>query len=298
MNVAARPIGAAPDLTADEFARIAAIAHRDAGLSIPEGKRSMIGARLTKRLRATGCTSVSQYLDRLATDDGATERRQLINALTTNVSHFFREMHHFDHLAREILPPLIARAKGGGRVRLWSAGCSTGQEPYSVAMTLLDLAPEAPGLDIRILATDIDDEVLSFASSAVYGERHLQGLDDARMRRFFDRSSGPSGPVYTVGDRVRALVRFRQLNLVGHWPISGPFDAILCRNVVIYFDAATQAALWPRFEQLLAPGGYLFLGHSERLAPGAPTSLHSAGVTTYRKAAAPDPNRRQHGKEA
>ena len=274
-----------PDLSRAQFARVAAIARAEAGLCLTEGKRPMISSRLARRLKETGHGDFASYLAFLETGGAQDERRKLVTALTTNVSHFFREAHHFGILETEVLPPLIERARAGGRVRIWSAGCSTGQEPFSIAMIVLSAFPDAGRHDIRILASDIDEAVLDTARRGTYAERLLQDVGDALRRRFFTSE----GDDFTVRDSLRGLVTFRRLNLIGAWPIKGRFDAIFCRNVVIYFDAATQAALWPRFHRLLEPGGVLFVGHSERLDPESAQEFVSAGVTAWRRAADAEP---------
>jgi chemotaxis protein methyltransferase CheR len=273
----------APTLSPAEFARVAAIAHRDAGLCLSEAKCAMISSRLARRLRATGMPDFSTYICFLEGGDGNAERQMLISALTTNVSHFFREKHHFDMLRDTLIPTLSARAKAGGRVRVWSAGCSTGQEPYSIAMTILSAFPDAARHDVRVLATDIDTEVLAAAERGIYSARQLEGIDPEMRRRFIDEVAD-DGDSFKVRKEVRALVTYRPLNLIGPWPVHGPFDVIFCRNVVIYFDAATQAELWPRFHRVLAPDGVVFLGHSERLDPASARDFTSIGVTSYRKA--------------
>jgi chemotaxis protein methyltransferase CheR len=270
-------------LTEAEFARVAAIAHREAGLSLSEGKRAMIASRLGRRLRATGLPDFASYLAHLESDAGHAERDHLISALTTNVTSFFREAHHFHTLETTDLPRLAERARAGGRVRMWSAGCSTGQEPYSLAMCLLRAIPDVGRLDVRVLATDIDTTVLATAARGCYPASQLDSLDPALRRQFFRET--PDG-AFEVAESLRDMIHFRPLNLIGAWPIRGPFDAIFCRNVVIYFDAETQAVLWPRLHAMLAPGGVLFIGHSERLDPESATRLVSDGVTTYRKPAA------------
>jgi chemotaxis protein methyltransferase CheR len=270
----------AAQLSAEEFARIALIAKREAGLSLAIAKKSMISTRIARRLRDTGKPDFGSYLDHLETSEGAGELRMLISALTTNVSHFFREEHHFETLVTEVMPRLAAEARSGRRIRIWSAGCATGQEPYSIAMALLRAFPEAPSWDLRILATDIDEVVLARATAGRYAERQLDGVPPDDRRRFF-RAAG--GDAFDVREDLRALIRFSPLNLIAEWPLRGPFDVIFCRNVVIYFDAPTQAALWPRFHRMLGPDGILFIGHSERLDPASARGFESIGVTSYRK---------------
>jgi len=203
----------------------------------------------------------------------------MLSALTTNVTHFFRELHHFKLLREQVLPPLIMAAREKRRVRLWSAGCSAGQEPYSLAFTLLELCPEAGNLDIRILASDVDPQILQIGEAGVYPEEDTKALP-VSARQLIDVLPGG---VFSIGTKARALVRFGALNLIEDWPVRGPFDIIFCRNVAIYFDRETQSRLWHRFAGLLPDGGHLFIGHSERVAGPAERLLQSIGMTAYRK---------------
>lgn len=273
------PQDAAAILDDAGFRRVIVLAQSAAGLSIPATKRSMVQSRLNRRLRATGIADFGSYLNYVESGAGHAEREQMIQALTTNVSHFFREAHHFDLLRNLLVPDLLRRARAGERIRLWSAGCSTGQEPYSIAMTLLEADPGVSGLDVRILATDIDRTVLGTGIRGAYDARLLDGVPPALRARHF-RAEGDR---YRVAEPLRAMVGFRRLNLIETWPMRGPFDAVFCRNVVIYFSEETRRALWPRFARVLAPGGLLFLGHSERIHDSVETGFRSAGVTTYRK---------------
>lgn len=264
--------------TAKELERIAAIAHAEAGIVIAAGKGSMVQSRLAKRLRALGMTDYATYLDYVATEDGREERQRMISQLTTNVSHFFRENHHFETLRDKVLPTLVARAKAGARVRLWSAGCSNGQEAYSMAMTILAALPDAADRDVRILATDIDPMVVARGRAAEYDAQTLSPVPEDMRRKFVE----PAGAMYRMTAPVRSLVTFRELNLHAQWPMKGRFDAIFCRNVVIYFDPEAQATLWQRFGGALASDGWLFVGHSERVPTGPGTPFETAGITTYR----------------
>jgi chemotaxis protein methyltransferase CheR len=276
------PSEAQPLLSQTEFARIAAIARQEAGLSLSPEKTAMISARIARRLRATGRPGFGDYIAFLQTRAGSDELRMLISALTTNVTHFFREEHHFRLLETELLPRLVPAARAGRRIRIWSAGCATGQEPYSIAIAILRRFPDAAGHDLRILATDIDETVLKSAARGRFSRHQLDGIAPAERRRFF--RDAQDGDV-DADEGLRALVRFRPLNLVGAWPIRGPFDIIFCRNVVIYFDAATQAALWPRFHRVLGKDGVLFIGHSERLDAESARGFVSIGMTSFRKRA-------------
>jgi chemotaxis protein methyltransferase CheR len=268
------------ELTAADFARIGALLREETGIHLPASKATLVYSRLAKRLRALGLKNFRDYCNLIVRDEGAQERQRMFSALTTNVTRFFREEHHFHHLASEALPSLLMAAKRGARVRLWSAGCSTGQEPYSMALTILSEMPDAASFDIKVLATDINPDVIAHGRSGIYLESALQDVPTAIRSRWFVPAS--HGRVQ-VADELRALVAFRELNLTGAWPMHGPFQVIFCRNVVIYFDEETQANVWSRTADILAPGGWLYIGHSERIASQGARGLTSAGVTTYRK---------------
>ncbi len=269
---------------AEDFRRIAAMLHADAGIFLPDSKSTLVYSRLVKRLRLLGMASFRDYCAFLDDASGADERQTMMAALTTNVTRFFREPHHFDHLKTTVLPPLLDTARRGGRVRLWSAACSKGHEPYSMAMTVLSLMPDAADHDVRILATDIDPNVIEEGRAGRYDRAALEGTPPAALTRFFRSEPGGSGdtPMFSANEDMRRLVTFRELNLIGTWPMSGRFDVIFCRNVVIYFDEATQAKVWSRFVDKLAPGGTLCIGHSERLTGPAQNLFTNVGITTYR----------------
>jgi chemotaxis protein methyltransferase CheR len=269
-------------LSTADFNVIARIIHAEAGIALAENKGHLVYSRLAKRLRALGLASFKEYCDLITHDDGAAERQAMIAALTTNVTRFFREPHHFEHLKTVILPPLLQKAKQGGRVRLWSAACSSGQEPYSIGMTVLSLMPDAGRYDVKILASDIDPNMLREGQEAVYPEAAMQSVPPALRAKWFT-NVGPGSA--RAGEELRALVTFRKLNLIGNWPMQGLFHAVFCRNVVIYFNAETQARVWGRIAPLLEPGGALYIGHSERISGIAEQMLRSDGVTTYRSIA-------------
>ncbi|MCC6007138.1 MAG: protein-glutamate O-methyltransferase [Rhodobacteraceae bacterium] len=275
-------------LAEDDFEALAALVHRVSGIALGPAKRGLVVARLARRLRALGMAGFAEYRAHVCSPGGAAEQAHLISALTTNVTRFFREQHHFDVLGQEILPPLITRARAGGRVRLWSAGCSTGEEPYSIALMLHDLCPEAGRLDIRILATDIDAQVLARAATARYDGTALEGIPPALRRAGLEPGAGPAG--FTIAPDVRRLIRFAPLNLIARWPMQDGFDAVFCRNVVIYFDTHTQARLWSRLAARIHAGGALFIGHSERVGPEGAPYFEPAGTTRYRRTAIPAPN--------
>ena len=267
-------------LTAEDFTQIAAMLQAEVGIVLGPGKAMLLYSRLAKRLRMLGLCSFAAYCGVVSAPGGAAERGHMVAAMTTNVTRFFREQHHFDHLRTETLPRLLKAAQNGARVRIWSAACSTGQEPYSIALTILALMPEAVRLDLRILATDIDPNVLARGRAGLYSAEEMAPVPSAMRQRWF-RPAGDG--TFAAIDAVRGMVAFRPLNLVGSWPMRGPFDAVMCRNVVIYFDDATQATIWRRFTPLLRPGGSLYIGHSERLSGPAAMCFDAAGTTVYRR---------------
>lgn len=275
-------------LSTSQFKVIAGLARREAGLVLVEAKAAMIASRLAKRLRARNLADFESYCTFVQSGAGQDELPHMISALTTNVSHFFREPHHFDMLRDKVLPPLLERRDPDAPIRLWSAGCSNGQELYSMAMTVALLSPDAASQGVRILGTDIDIDVLDHARRGVYDGAQISGITPDRLARFFHRRETPHGPAFEVCQTLRDLVRVNHLNLVRSWPIRAKFDVIFCRNVMIYFDEALQSRLWQRFADALRPGGWLFIGHSERIARDSNPKLRSCGLTVYQKAETPD----------
>ncbi len=269
-------------MTSSDFRQIAAMLHADAGIHLPESKATLVYSRLAKRLRTLGLKNFRDYCAIVSEHGGADERQQMLAALTTNVTRFFREPHHFEHLRKEVLPPLAEVAKRGGRVRLWSAACSNGAEPYSIALMVLSVLPSALSYDLKVLATDIDPNMVAEGTRGVYSDGALRPVPADLRLRYFTPARGEEGKTWQAGEALRSLVVFRELNLVGRWPMRGQFDAIFCRNVVIYFEDETQTKLWSRFVPHLAPGGRLYVGHSERLSGPAASLFESEAVTTYR----------------
>ena len=267
-----------------EFSRISGHIHRETGIVISPSKRSMLVSRLSRRLRHLGLRDFAAYADLIGRAEGDAERMELVSAITTNVTSFFREPHHFKALA-DLMPDLAARLQAGGRVRLWSAGCSTGQEPYSLAATILEHMPDAAGRDLRILATDIDPKVITEARRGQYSQRAIGDNPSPLLTRVLRKSDTPGE--YVVADTLRALIRFEVLNLLEPWPFQGEFDVIFCRNVVIYFDRDTRIRLWSRFADRIPAGGMLFLGHSERMDTQIDALFTSAGLTQYKRTALP-----------
>lgn len=275
--------GGKATLDAATFDRIAALAYSEAGLSMSPTKSAMVHTRLARRLRALRLNSYDAYCSLIESEAGRDERREMISALTTNVSHFFREQHHFDLLRDRVVPQIKQKLESGGRARLWSAGCSNGQEPYSIAIVLSEAGLAAEKHDVRILASDIDPKVVRTALRGVYPTHMQSGLDDSHRAAHFDPAPQDGKDALVAKQHLRDLIAFRELNLLKDWPMRGRFDAVFCRNVVIYFDAETQAGLWGRFAAASEPGGWLFIGHSERVAGPHAAAFENTGMTAYRR---------------
>jgi chemotaxis protein methyltransferase CheR len=269
-------------MTPADFRQIAAMLHADAGIHLPESKATLVYSRLAKRLRALGLKNFRDYCALISERGNVDERQQMLAALTTNVTRFFREPHHFEHLRKEVMPELADVVKKGGRARIWSAACSNGAEPYSIALTALQVLPNANSYDFKILATDIDPNMVAEASAGRYADQALQPVPSDLKLRYFTASRGDEGKMWQANESLRSLITFRELNLIGQWPMRGKFDAIFCRNVVIYFEDDTQAKLWSRFAPMLTPRGRLYIGHSERLSGPASSLFESEAITTYR----------------
>lgn len=268
------------------FEAIAGLVYRECGLQLVAEKSSMIQSRLRHRLKAVGAQSFDAYAALVCSNQGQAERIEMISALTTNVSHFFREKHHFDILENEILPKAINSPKSGRRFRIWSAGCSNGQEPYSIALSALQVNPDISGTDFKILATDIDPKVVRFAAEGRYPSRLTNGIPQHLLSQYFEKPPVQDEDIYIARPQLKSLVVFKELNLLSPWPIGGVFDVIFCRNVVIYFDTAMQNKLWPRFNEVLSNDGRLFLGHSERIPDPVKFGYRNIGPTAYQKATA------------
>jgi len=247
-----------------EFAAFRELVKTHTGIHLSEQKREMVYGRLSRRLRALGLESFREYRELLESGDGE-ELVQFCNAITTNLTAFFREAHHFQYLREQLLGPRAADARSSRRLRIWSAGCSTGEEPYSIAMTVHEALPDARRWDIKILATDLDTEVLGRGERGVYEQERVRGLTPARLARFFRPAGNAANAGYATTGELRGLITFRELNLMRVLPMKGPFDAVFCRNVIIYFDKDTQRDLFARIARLQRPGDLLFLGHSESL---------------------------------
>jgi chemotaxis protein methyltransferase CheR len=272
------------EFTDRDFNFIRSMVMEETGIALSDHKRELVYGRLAKRLRTLGMGSFADYcrhLERHADD----EMMELVNAITTNLTAFFREPHHFEFMHATALPALVGQRAATRRLRVWSAGCSTGEEAYSLGITLRESLPDVDRWDVKILATDIDSNVLAKGAAGVYPEERIADVADGRARRWFRRGRGAHAGQVRVDDTLRAMVSFKSLNLMHPWPMRGPIDIIFCRNVVIYFDKPTQKVLFERYADLLADDGYLFVGHSESLF-NVTDRFQLIGRTIYRKAKA------------
>ncbi|MCU0946665.1 MAG: protein-glutamate O-methyltransferase CheR [Porphyrobacter sp.] len=267
-----------------DFVRIADMVRAEAGIVLGDQKQMLAYSRLAPLVRASGAQTFGDYLDRLASDPEAAART--IAALTTNHTYFYREPHHFDHFASQVRPMLLARAQHGEAVRLWSAGCSSGEEIWTLLMVLLGedrAAGQAlAGRDIVALASDLADHAIATAIAATYPQTAFAALPQALVRHWCEPVDTPPASLRIVPE-LRAMVRLRQLNLLRPWPFKGLFDVIFCRNVMIYFDVATNAQLVLALARQLRPGGYLYIGHSERVSGPAAELLLPVGPTIYQR---------------
>jgi chemotaxis protein methyltransferase CheR len=264
----------------EDFEALRTLVKEVTGIALSDQKRELVYGRLARRLRALNLRTFREYREVLAANGD--EVVQFCNAITTNLTAFFREPHHFDHLRDEVLKPLAARPPASRRFRIWSAACSTGEEPYTIAMTVLEAMGDTRGWDLRILATDLDSDVLGKASRGVYVEDRLRSLSTERKRRFLAPAPGAREPSFAVTPNLRQLITFKQLNLMHPFPMRGPFDVIVCRNVLIYFDKDTQRDLVARMARLQRPGDLLYLGHSESLFKVS-NDYTLVGRTIYRR---------------
>ena len=265
-----------PRLNQDHFEHIRKMLYRVSRIDLKTGKESLVEARLGKRLRTLGLDSFDAYIHRISQDRSGNELAFMVDALTTNKTSFFREYQHFELLHQQVLPYLKEKSK---KIRIWCAGCSSGEEPYSLGISMREEWPDVDRLDVRILATDISDTALEKARQALYDEDQLGEVPPRLRQKYF----APAQPrSYQVAGPVKDLVQFAALNLMGPWPMRGPFDVIFCRNVMIYFDRPTQEQLVQRFYSLLLPGGYFFISHSESLS-GVKHSFNYVQPAVYRR---------------
>lgn len=267
--------------TDDDFEQVKALVNRHSGIHLPESKSNLVYGRLCRRLRSLQLQSFREYLNYLHEHEDS-ELTEFLNCVTTNQTSFFRENHHFEVLRDRVLPELISVARVRRQLRLWSAGCSTGEEAYSLAMVLREVLSDNTGWNVKVLATDLDTRVLEIARAGEYDMERVRNVAFERLQRFFQCGTGSNLGKVRIGSELRQLITFKQLNLIDTWPMRGPFDVIFCRNVVIYFDLETQSRLFDRFADILGDDGYLFVGHSETLQK-VTNRFELAGQTVYRK---------------
>ncbi len=247
------------ELTLSEFEQIRKIVYDFCGINLHEGKQALVRGRLMKRLRSLQLNNFTEYLDYLENDDSGKEFSQFIDILTTNKTSFFRESSHFEFLEKEIIPKI-----GNRPLKWWSAGCSSGEEPITMAMILKEGVRITSKPPVRILATDLSNEVIQFAKMGVYPKEKLKDIPGILLKRYFKAHPGNKDH-FIADETIKSLITYGRLNLLNKWPMKGPFHIIMCRNVMIYFDKETQRRLVERFYHLLEPGGYLFIGHSESI---------------------------------
>lgn len=258
----ATPLLVSTELSAKEFSYISQLVYRISGIQLPPGKEGLVKTRLSKRIRILGVRGFQEYIHLLENEKNGEEMSLMIDLLTTNKTDFFREMPHFHFLSKIVFPSW----KETKNIRIWSAGCSTGEEPFSYAIHYFEEMKEPTARDLKLLATDLSVRVLSKARNAAYEEDRVQDIPSPILKKYFAPISGMSPLNYKIADKIRNVVSFAQLNLMGDWPMKGPFHLISCRNVMIYFDKPTVERLVNRFSALLSPGGFFFVGHSESLS--------------------------------
>lgn len=271
---------ASPDLDETQFRRVVDLLYKHAGIALSDGKQALVAARLRTRMRACSLPEFGAYLDFVSSERSGNELRRMIDVLTTNKTSFFREEVHFQFLRETIVPELDQNRRS---LRIWSAGCSTGQEAYTIVMVLRETLKQYSTWDFRLLATDLSDRVIEQARQGVYERKALGDVSDQLLRKHFVPIKDSQYDEWQVKPELRKPISYAHLNLMGDWPMSGPFDVIFCRNVMIYFDKPTQEKLVNRFHELLGPGGYLLIGHSESIN-GLDHPYEYIQPATYRKA--------------
>lgn len=275
-----------PDMNEAEFSSIRQLVFENTGISLAASKKELVKRRFTPRLKDLGISSFAAYVKHVKNNQER-EMANFCNAITTNLTSFFRENHHYEFLKDEALPAILRRNELTGRkIRLWSAGCSTGQEAYCLALTLRDSIPAIDRWDAKILASDLDEKCLEEAKSGVYSQHGLEKMSDDLVAKYFTEidevSKYKNGVLLQAKSELKQMIRFNKLNLMNlSWPMRGKFDVIFCRNVFIYFDKDTQLELVKRFSKLQNPGSYLFLGHSETIANPKAATYKLIGKTIY-----------------
>lgn len=252
------------EYTERDFKLVQKLVADHTGINLTDAKKDLVYGRLSKRIRKLDLSSFQEYISYVE-DDHESELINFINAITTNLTSFFRENHHFEYLRNTLIPELIARNEDSRRIRIWSAGCSTGEEPYSIAITVLEALQNYSNWDVKILATDLDTNVVATAKAGIYKDERVTGIDKKKLKRWFLNGSGNNLGKVRVSSELQDIITFKQLNLMTQWPMKDKFDIIFCRNVVIYFDKPTQKVLFERYANILRNNGTLIIGHSETL---------------------------------
>ena len=267
------------EITEKEYTEFCNFIYSACGIKLHQGKREMVKARLGKQIRLKKLSGFNEYFKLVKEDQTGEEVVNLLNVISTNLTYFFRESKHFDYLVEKVVPEV--NRNGGNRVRIWSAGCSTGEEPYTLAMVINEnIDPSIR--DWKILATDLSTKVLGIASQGYYPKERLRGIPGVLQKKYLQKNSRNANDSYQVKDELRKRIHFGRLNLMEPFPVKGPFDIIFCRNVMIYFDRATQEALARRFHGVLRQGGFFFVGHSESLL-GVKHEFKYLGPSIYQK---------------
>jgi chemotaxis protein methyltransferase CheR len=254
------------EFSESDFIKISRLVYEQCGINLHDGKKELVKARLGKRIRAGNFSSFRDYFEYVLQDHSGEEMIQLLDSISTNFTHFFRENQHFEFLKQEVLTAKKTRAGGSKRLRIWSAGCSTGEEPYTIAITLLETMPPGSGWDMKILATDLSTKVLATAQAGVYLREKVQNLPLDLIRKYFLRGENRWQNYVKIKPQAKSLVSFKRLNFMESFSFNEPFDCIFCRNVMIYFDKETRSNLVNRFYEQLDKGGIFFIGHSESLS--------------------------------
>jgi chemotaxis protein methyltransferase CheR len=270
------------EFTHDDFNFLRKISNQRTGIVVSDDKFDMFYSRLSRRVRKLGMSTFKEYCNLIRDDQDGEEMVELINSITTNLTAFFRENHHFEYLAKTVIPELLNKNKDKRQINIWSAGCSTGEEPYSISIVLQESLNNIQNWKSEIIATDIDSNVLARAASGIYALERVTGLPQNRLKLWFQKGSGEKSGMVRVKPVLRQRIKFGQLNLMQNWMLEFPQDVIFCRNVIIYFDKESKISLINSFADSLNDGGYLFIGHSESLFK-LTDRFELIGQTIYRK---------------
>ena len=272
------------NITDREFEKFSSLVYDRAGINLHIGKKQLVQTRLGKIMRTEGIDNFSSYLDMILRDDSGNRLVELLDAISTNHTYFFREKEHLRWLNEHILPDIfkLESVKQTGQIRIWSAGCSTGEEPYTIAIDMLENYKFPFPVEIKMLATDLSSKVVSIAQNGVYREEKLQNVPKHMITKYFQKGSGSADGLYRVNEDIRRKITFRKFNLMDPFPFKKQFDFIFCRNVMIYFDKQTQQKVVQKFQRYVKPGGYFVVGHSESLS-GIKHEFKYIAPTIYRK---------------